>query len=386
MSLLVALSLREWFPDDDVELAIRIVSKRPSEFFPSPDLFVEAALRDAPDLAQLYGVPFPNDARRADPAACERIRLYLLQKQDAPELLEEICELGSLLFAGETAAIAKRLTTSLRPNSSTLESLANRNERELVRANHFAAGLVCFEGGFYAGIDRLERLRERLGIGLARDLGSAGPSVPAETLEGPAGAGAGGPGVDFFFSFRSPYSYLAYERTLRLCDHYGVDCHLRPVLPIRMRGVPVPQKKAIQFVIDCAAEARALGIPFGDIADPLGTGVERTYAVWPYAKRLGLEREWFRATFTAAWSEGVDLATDAGLLSVADRVGIGAATVRAALKDDGWRSLVDENMAAQLAAGFWGVPSFVYGDAKSWGQDRLMLLEQAILRRSADPG
>ncbi len=383
MSLLVALSLHEWFPDHDVELAIRIVSKRPSDFFPSPELFVEAALRDAPELAHLFGVPFPDDARRVDPESSERVRRYLLQKQDAPELLEEICELGTLLFAGETEAVNKRLATSPASDPATLDSLAETNERELARSNHFASGLVCFEGGFYAGIDRLERLRERLGIELARDLGSAGPAVPAETLEGPAGAGTGGPDLDFFFSFRSPYSYLAYERTLRLCDHYGVQCALRPVLPIRMRGVPVPQKKAIQFVLDCASEARALGVPFGNIADPLGAGVERAYAIWPYAKKLGLEREWFRAAFTAAWSEGVDLATDAGLLDVAERVGIDAATVEAALADDGWRSLIEENMEAQKAAGFWGVPAFVYGDAKSWGQDRLVLIERAILRRGA---
>jgi len=384
MSLLVALSLHEWFPDDEVELAVKIVSKRPSEFFPDPDLFIEASLRDAPELAQLFDLSFPSDPQRVSPDWADKVRRFLISRQDSIEILEELCELGTLLFAGDTAGVEKRLATFKSPPPGVIAAIAEKNERDLARANHFASGLVCFEGGYYLGVDRLERLRERLGIELARDVGTAGPPVPAETLEGPEGAGADGPELEFFFSFRSPYSYLAYDRMLRLCDHYGVQCNLRPVLPIRMRGVPVPQKKALQFVLDCAAEARALGIPFGDIADPLGAGVERTYAVWPYAKKLGLEREWFRAAFVAAWSEGVDLATDAGLHAVAERVGIDADTVEKALKDEGWRALVDANMDAQKAAGFWGVPCFVYGDTKSWGQDRLVLVERAILRRAGE--
>ena len=384
MSLLVALSLQEWFPDDEVELVVRIVSKRPSDFFPSPELFVEAALRDAPELAHLFGVHFPANATQVAPEWSDRVRRYLLSKQDSTEILEEVCELGTLLFAGETEAIDKRLGTMPAPSAGVVRAVAEQNERELAKARHFASALVCYEGGFYTGIDRLERLRERLGIELARDLGSAGPSIPAESLAGPAGAGAGGPGLDFYFSFRSPYSYLAYDRMLRLCDHYGVECRLRPVLPIRMRGIPVPQKKALQFVLDCSTEARALGVPFGDIADPLGIGVERAYAVWPYAKKLGLEREWFREAFVAAWSEGVDLATDIGLLTVAERVGLDAATLETALQDDGWKAMVNANMDDQKAAGFWGVPCFVYGDTKSWGQDRLILVERAILRRMAN--
>ena len=38
--------------------------------------------------------------------------------------------------------------------------------------------------------------------------------------------------VDLFFSFRSPFSYLALPKTLRLAADYDVTVNLRPVYPL----------------------------------------------------------------------------------------------------------------------------------------------------------
>lgn len=383
MSLLVAESLRQWFPFDAVSLDVRIVCERPQDFFPHPELFLESLRRDAAELSCLFHVEFPDVCVAPDEDATQTVRHYLLARQEEPGVLGEICELGTDLFSGAHGR-PSQLDGSPAGDTETLARRAEQNEQARRRARHFASGLVCFEGGTYLGVDRLQRLRRRLGHELNRDLGKVGVGVPAESLQGPAGVGAGGPALQLFFSLRSPYSYLAYDRALRLCDHYGVKCVLRPVLPMRMRGTPVPKLKGLRFLLDCAEEARALGIAFGNIADPLGAGVERAYAVWPYAKRLGLERQWFSCAFRAAWADGVDLSTEAGLLGVARKVGgaLSGSVVQQALRDDSWRTLVDENMREQVALGFWGVPSFVYGDAKSWGQDRLVLAERAILRRA----
>jgi 2-hydroxychromene-2-carboxylate isomerase len=41
--------------------------------------------------------------------------------------------------------------------------------------------------------------------------------------------------VDLFFSFRSPYSYLALPRTMRLVADYDATVNLRPVYPLAVR-------------------------------------------------------------------------------------------------------------------------------------------------------
>ncbi|HEY3891245.1 MAG TPA: DsbA family protein, partial [Bradyrhizobium sp.] len=41
--------------------------------------------------------------------------------------------------------------------------------------------------------------------------------------------------VDLFFSFRSPYSYLALPKTRKMVDDYDVTVKLRPVYPLAVR-------------------------------------------------------------------------------------------------------------------------------------------------------
>jgi 2-hydroxychromene-2-carboxylate isomerase len=50
--------------------------------------------------------------------------------------------------------------------------------------------------------------------------------------------------VDLFFSFRSPYSYLALPKTLKLVADYDATVNLRPVYPLAVR---VPYRKPAPF-------------------------------------------------------------------------------------------------------------------------------------------
>ena len=41
--------------------------------------------------------------------------------------------------------------------------------------------------------------------------------------------------VDLYWSFRSPYCYLATDRIARLRSRYDVDLSVRPILPLALR-------------------------------------------------------------------------------------------------------------------------------------------------------
>jgi len=41
--------------------------------------------------------------------------------------------------------------------------------------------------------------------------------------------------IDLYWSFRSPYSYLATKRLVELATRYDLDVRVRPVLPIAVR-------------------------------------------------------------------------------------------------------------------------------------------------------
>jgi len=53
--------------------------------------------------------------------------------------------------------------------------------------------------------------------------------------------------------------------------------------------------------------------------------------------------------------------------------------VQQALKDEGWRVIAEANRAELFSLGLWGVPSFRVGDTAAWGQDRLWVIQQALL-------
>src|SRR5664279_4019807 len=72
--------------------------------------------------------------------------------------------------------------------------------------------------------------------------------------------------VDLFFSFRSPYSYLALPKTLKLVADHDVTVNLRPVYPLAVRVPGFFKRANPQFaryvVLDSSRVAKHENIPF----------------------------------------------------------------------------------------------------------------------------
>ena len=72
--------------------------------------------------------------------------------------------------------------------------------------------------------------------------------------------------VDLFFSFRSPYSYLALPKTLKLVADYDAMVNVRPVYPLAVRVPGFFKRANPQFaryvVLDSSRVAKFENIPF----------------------------------------------------------------------------------------------------------------------------
>jgi 2-hydroxychromene-2-carboxylate isomerase len=185
--------------------------------------------------------------------------------------------------------------------------------------------------------------------------------------------------VDFFFSYRSPYSYLAAPRAFALADRFTVDVIYRGVLPMAMRGEAVPRAKRLHTVRDVAREAKRLGMPFGHIHDPIGDGAWRCLLVGEYALDVGRERAFVLECSRGIWSEAIDVARDPGLRIVCERAGLDWPECRAALGDSVLRARVEANTTALGGLGHWGVPVLRFGDELFWGQDRIEDVERGLV-------
>jgi 2-hydroxychromene-2-carboxylate isomerase len=200
--------------------------------------------------------------------------------------------------------------------------------------------------------------------------------------------------VDVFWSFRSPYSYLATPRLVRLAAEYDVDVRVRVVLPIAVR-IPgffatVNPLWPPYLLRDTMRIAEYEGIPYGwPRPDPIvqDYATRQVAAEQPYIHRLSrlgaaaAERgrglpfvaEVSRVIWggdVESWHEGTHLAyaaACAGLDLDALDAAVAADTPR-------WDAVIAENQTALEAAGHWGVPTMVFAGEPFFGQDRIELL------------
>jgi len=341
------------------------------------------ARRDAARVAAEYGLEFPAGAPAPSLAAVALAQRILVAAARSRGFAEVAADVGRSLWSDDQRALASWEPVAAEPDETAIAVAAGGAER--ARRGHYLGAMFHFEGEWFWGVDRLHHLEARLAA-MGRDGAPDTPPIaPYRDLQlPPAPANAAPATIEMWFSFRSPYSWLAMPRVRRLAAHYGATLELRYILPMVMRGLPVPPVKTRYIVLDAKREADRCGLPFGRIVDPVGAGAERALAVLHHAVPLGLGGAFAGLALRAAWSEGVALAEVAGLLDVARRAGLADAQVAAALADDSWREAAEENRAALFEAGLWGAPTCrVNGGPAHWGQDRLWALEEDLVRAQA---
>ncbi len=337
--------------------------------------------RDAGSLAAAIGLEFSDTGRQPDAALTHAANRALAAAFRANSNFDSAVLAATAasraLWGGDTAAL-----TAL-PAASEAELAATLDAGAALRAKlgHYLGATLFFESEWYWGVDRLWLLEQRLreaGLARSRDERPVVPVPRVECRHRPTNGHR--PELHFFCSLRSPYTYLAVARVLRLADRYGAELRLRFVLPMVMRGLPVPRDKRLYILRDAKREAETLGLPFGRIVDPVGQPTERGLAVLHRAVAAGRGPEFLESFMRGVWADGLDAGSDGGLGTIATRAGLDAAFVKAALEDSSWRAVAQANREEMLALGLWGVPSFrVDAHPARWGQDRLWQIERDLI-------
>ncbi len=194
----------------------------------------------------------------------------------------------------------------------------------------------------------------------------------------PVGSGNTQAQLHWYFSFRSPYTAIVPDRVKALCDAYGAELILRPILPMVMRGLPVPKAKKTYIPLDTAREARRLNIDYGKISDPVGKPVEMGYSLLAWAKSQDKGFEYVQNWLAAVWSEGINAGTHKGLRKIIERSELSWTEAKTILGNEDWRKDVEANQSEMMEYGIWGVPSFRINETITWGQDRLWVMEDVL--------
>ncbi|KIC42857.1 hypothetical protein RA27_05885 [Ruegeria sp. ANG-R] len=362
-SSLTAQILQRFQDRFDIRLRPHLISGPPLDAIPDPLAHGHNAQKDAMRVAQQLGLQVPQIPDRQ---AVTRANGLLAACLGAKDFSVRLRKISAALWSGGPLPSGESVTPT---------QVMARGDQTLAKLGHYLGATFYYGGEWYWGTDRLHYLEHRLQqLGLGADGASIlpPPDLPMNLQKAPQKE------LEFFFSFRSPYSYLAFDRVQRLARRHGAKLSLRPVLPMLMRGLPVPRVKSRYILRDCAREARRLGIPFGRICDPLGTGVERGYALFDYADSQGRLAAYCSTFMRSVWSAGVDAATDKGLSRIVAESGLDWRVAQPLLSNTDWRDRVETNQNRLQDIGLWGVPSFRVGGESVWGQDRLWAVSNLL--------
>lgn len=207
--------------------------------------------------------------------------------------------------------------------------------------------------------------------------------------------------VEVFWSFRSPYSYVALPRLAALPEDFDVSVEMRIVHPAAIRNPDYfrtmnPLARPY-FLMDTARVAAFQGMPFRrPVPDPIDQDQTtlKMRGEHPLAHRLG--RLGIAAVARGRglafclevskilWDGSVDGWHEGGhLAAAAARAGLDLGEMEAeiAADPDAFEAALAANDARLRAAGHWGVPTMVFDGEPFFGQDRIDVLRWTLERK-----
>lgn len=190
--------------------------------------------------------------------------------------------------------------------------------------------------------------------------------------------------IEFFYDFRSPYSYLAFTQLLGM----GVDILLRPMQILKV----MDKVGNVPTTITCAAKGRYARMDLARLAQRYGIALNPSdmrkndgdacsRAV--LAATSPAEANFITlALYRACWSEGRTLENSGEVLGAIGAAGFDTSGIAARLDTDDIIARLEANTNEAAERGVFGSPSIFVGDVLFFGNDRLDFVREELARRA----
>jgi 2-hydroxychromene-2-carboxylate isomerase len=187
--------------------------------------------------------------------------------------------------------------------------------------------------------------------------------------------------LQFYFSFRSPYTWLAFYRLARVISALPVNVEYVPIFPPKdsLNNPPADARKSNYIKEDIERFAEAFGLRLS-WPKPFDTDWIRPHAAHLFAQDQGQGIKFALSAYAARFSEGRDIGTDEVIAAIGGMCGLDASAVVDAADDREMQARVMKGMAGRQDSGVFGVPFFIYRGSKYWGNDRIEWLLRHIYR------
>ena len=205
---------------------------------------------------------------------------------------------------------------------------------------------------------------------------------------------ASAPTIECFFDCSSPWTWLAFRNLQPLAAELGVAVSWKPVLvggifnavnpsvyEFRAKGVPAKQAYLKKDLADWARRD-GVKIVFPPSVFPVNSVKAMRGCIWLQSQ--GALVAFAAAVFEAYWSRDEDISQDRVLASICRDLGVDQAAFFAAIATPEIKAKLKANTDEVIARGGFGSPTiFVGGSDMYFGNDRLVLVREAVQRWSS---
>lgn len=199
------------------------------------------------------------------------------------------------------------------------------------------------------------------------------------------------PTIDYYVWLMSDWAYLGGVRFVQLATRHGLKINH---IPMRMQDVYAGsggillanrswQRQAYR-ITELKRWRAKLGIPVNIEPKFFPADVDLASCVVIAGQQRGLPvADFVNAVMRATWAEDRNVADPGVLTAIAERCGLDGGALLDAADTAAVRAEYRGNTERALAAGVFGSPFYLFAGELFWGQDRLDMLEDAIVRSKA---
>jgi 2-hydroxychromene-2-carboxylate isomerase len=194
--------------------------------------------------------------------------------------------------------------------------------------------------------------------------------------------------IDYYVWLLSDWAYLGGVRFVQLAARHGLKINH---IPMRMQDVYAGsggvllanrswQRQAYR-ITELKRWRSRLGIPVNIEPKFYPADVDLASCIVIAAQQRGLPvADFVNAVMRAIWAEDLNVADPRVLVAIAERCGLEGRALLEAADAQAERAEYRGNTERALAAGVFGSPFYAFAGELFWGQDRLDMLEEAIVR------
>lgn len=198
------------------------------------------------------------------------------------------------------------------------------------------------------------------------------------------------PVIEFYFDCSSPWTYLAFHNVQPLAKELGAEVDWKPILVGGIFNTVNPSVYETRKA-PVMAKARYHAKDLKDWTQHAGLKIKMPPSVFPVnsvkvmracivLKSQGKLVDFARNAFEVYWSEDQDISQDEVIAEICERSGVEAAPLFEAIQDQAIKDELKANTQAVMDRGGFGSPTLFVGGDMYFGNDRLVLVRDAVER------